>query len=108
MPQEVMVPLHSQRNSDQNRASIEDVLAITVRQEFLFWRKVERNSTENKAILEQTLSVSTLRRDQNHAFSGIVPILLSPILLNFCSKLKNLPTMRRVTSQSTSIQMSLS
>ena len=58
----------SQRDSDQNCARTEDVLAITVRREFLFWRKVGRNSTENKAILEQTLSVSTLRRDQNCVF----------------------------------------
>jgi hypothetical protein len=49
----------SQRDSDQNHARTEDVLAITVRREFLFWRKVGHNSTENKAILEQTLSVST-------------------------------------------------
>ena len=50
----------SQRDSDQNCARTEDVLAITVRQEFLFRRKVGCNSTENKAILEQTLSISTL------------------------------------------------
>jgi hypothetical protein len=74
---------NSQRNSDQNCARTEDVLAITVRQEFLFWCKVGRNSTENKAVSEQTLSVSTLRRDQNCAFSGIAPTLTSPILLNF-------------------------
>jgi hypothetical protein len=73
----------SQRNFDQNRARTEDILAITVRQEFLFRHKVGRNSTENKAILEQTLSVSTLRPDQNRAFSGIAPTLTSPILLNF-------------------------
>jgi hypothetical protein len=55
---------NSQRNSDQNCTRIEDVLAITVRQDFLSRRKVGRNSTENKAILEQTLSVSTLRCNQ--------------------------------------------
>jgi hypothetical protein len=59
---------NSQCDSDQNRARTEDVLAITVRPEFLCWRKVGRNSTENKAILEQTLSVSTLRCDQNRVF----------------------------------------
>jgi hypothetical protein len=50
---------NSQRNSDQNCARIKDVLAITVRREFLFWRKVGHDYTENMAILEQTLSVST-------------------------------------------------
>jgi hypothetical protein len=74
---------NSQRNSDQNHARTEDVLAITVRQEFLFRREIGRNSTKNKAILEQTLSVSTLRCDQNRAFSKIAPILTSRILLNF-------------------------
>jgi hypothetical protein len=49
----------------KNCARTEDVLAINVRQEFLFRRKVGRDSTENKAILEQTLSVSTLHCDQN-------------------------------------------
>ncbi len=73
----------SQRDSDQNRARTEDVLAITVRQEFLFQRKVGRNSTENKAILGQTLSVSTLHCNQNCAFSRIAPTLTSPISLNF-------------------------
>jgi hypothetical protein len=73
----------SQRDSDQNCTRTEDVLAITVRQEFLFRRKVGRYSTENKAILEQTLSVSRLRCNQNRAFSGIAPTLTSPILLNF-------------------------
>jgi hypothetical protein len=76
----------SQRDSDQNCARTEDVLAITVRQEFLFQHKAGRNSTENKAILEQTLSVSMLRCDQNCAFSGIAPTLTSPILLNFAQK----------------------
>ncbi len=76
----------SQRNSDQNCTRTEDVLAITVRWEFLFRRKVGRNSTKNKAILERTLSISTLCRDQNHAFSGIAPTLTSPILLNFAQK----------------------
>jgi hypothetical protein len=41
---------NSQRDSDQNCARIEDVLAITVRRELLFWRKVGRDSTENMAI----------------------------------------------------------
>jgi hypothetical protein len=74
---------NSQRDSDQNCARTEEVLAITVRREFLFWRKVGRDSTENKAILEQTLSFSTLRCNQNCAFSGIAPTLTSPLSLNF-------------------------
>jgi hypothetical protein len=81
---------NSQHNSDQNCATIEDVLAITVRQEFLFQRKVGRNSTENKAILEQTLAVSMLRHDQNCSFSRISPNLTSRILLNFAQNLPQL------------------
>jgi hypothetical protein len=73
----------SQRNSDQNCARTEDVLAITLRQELLFWRDVRCNSTEIKAILEQTLSVSTLRCDHNCAFSRILPTLTSPLLPKF-------------------------
>ncbi len=52
---------------------IKDVLGITVRRGFLFWREVGRDFTENVAILEQTLSVSTLRCNQNCAFSRIKP-----------------------------------
>ena len=57
-----------QRNSGQNCARTEDVLAITLRRQFLFWREVWQDSTENKAILEQTLSVFTLRCDQKLRF----------------------------------------
>jgi hypothetical protein len=98
---------NSWRNFNQNCAIIEDVLAITVRQEFLFRRKVGRDSTENMAILEQTLLVSTLRRNQNRAFSRIAPTLTSQNIAKSHAKLNNLLTMRRVMSQSTSVQMSL-
>ncbi len=82
---------NSQRNSDQNCTRTEDVLAITVRQEFLFQREVGHNSTENKAILEQTLSVFTLPCNQNCAFSRIPPTLMSPISLNFAQNLRTFP-----------------
>ncbi len=74
---------NSQRDSDENCTRTEDVLAITLRQEFFFWCKVWRNFTENKPILEQTVSVSMLRCDQNHAFSRIAPLLTSPLLPKF-------------------------
>ncbi len=73
----------SQHNSDQNRAKTEDVLAITVRREFLFRHELGRDSTENKAILEQTLSVSTLGCNQNCTFSRITPTVTSQISLDF-------------------------
>ncbi len=97
---------NSQHDSDQNCARIKDVLVITVRRQFLFRHKVGRNSTENMAILEQTISVSTLCRDQNCAFYRIGPTLTSQNIAKSCSRLDNLLTMRRVTSQSTSVQMS--
>jgi hypothetical protein len=74
---------NSQRDSDQYCARTEDVLAITLRQEFLIWCKAGHNSTENKAILEQTLSVSTLHCNQNCAFSRIAPTLTSPLSPKF-------------------------
>jgi hypothetical protein len=74
---------NSQRDSNQNHARTEDVLAITLRGEFLFWRKVWHDSTKNKATLEQTLAVSTLCCNQNCTFSKIAPNLTSPLLPKF-------------------------
>jgi hypothetical protein len=98
---------NSQPDNDQNSARIKDVLAVTVRQEFLFWHKVGHDSTENMAILEQTSSVSTLGCNQNCAFSRIAPNLTSQNIAKSHSSLDNLFTMRGVMSQSPSIQMSL-